>query len=63
MQKNFKLILEIMHEHITEHKIAISDREEVIVTNTDERQIVAIDIKPYRIVVEEDIRDERLAKD
>ena len=52
-----------MHEHITEHKIAISDREEVIVTNQNERQIVAIDIKPYRIVVEEDIRDERLAKD
>lgn len=52
-----------MHEHITEHKIAISDREEVIVPNQNEREIVTIDIKPYRIVVEEDIRDERLAKD
>ena len=52
-----------MHEHITEHKIAISNREKVIVTNTDERPRVAIDIKSYRIVVEEDIRDERLTKE
>lgn len=52
-----------MHEHITEHKIAIGDCEEVIVTNQNKRQIVEIDIKPYRIVVEKDIRDEGLAKD
>ena len=52
-----------MHEHIIEHKIAISDRKKVIVLDKDERPIVTIDIKPYRIVVEKDIRDEVVTKE
>lgn len=51
-----------MHQHISEHQIAITDSKEVIIPNKDKRSITAINLNPYHLVAEKHITDERLTQ-
>ena len=62
MQKDFRLIWEVMYQHISEHQIAITYSKEVRVANKDKRPIIAININSYYIVAEKHITDERLTQ-
>lgn len=52
-----------MYQHISEYQIAITDSKEARVANKDKRPIITINLKPYYIIVEKHITDERLTQE